>query len=315
MSKILRNGVALGIAAMALASVANAQVLRPSTPHAAFNYIPFGGTGQVCTMHQVFDRSLWSAPMEISALGFSVFDTNNGQRYDSDVAIRLGYTEKVPGQNPPTGLDGVLANNPSGSMNEVFSGRVSEVLVAGGTEAFTFVIRFDRPWCYDPAQGNLLVEIKSSWVSGADLAVGRTSGSAEASRAYNSTRFGDLASPTTATRMDFYEDGCSGGGPSLRVTGECPGRVTVAWGGATPNRPMAIVYANNTGSFVVPGGPCAGTQLGLGTSGIQVAFQGGTGSGSGQVNSNVGTGVCGHYIQMVVVSGSPCETSNVVQLP
>ncbi len=106
-----------------------------------------------------------------------------------------------------------------------------------------------------------------------------------------------------------------GGGPSLRAIGDCPGRVTVSWANATPSRPMAIVYANNTGSFVVPGGPCAGTPLGLGTSGIHIAYQGGTGGGSGQVSTNIGTGVCGHYIQMVVVSGSPCETSNVVQLP
>ncbi|GEM_PF-1620316 len=101
---------------------------------------------------------------------------------------------------------------------------------------------------------------------------------------------------------------------SLTVTGDCPGRVSVAWANATPNKPMAIVHANNTGSFVVPGGPCAGTQLGLGTSGIQIAYQGGTGSGSGQVGSTIGTNVCGHYLQMVVV-GSPCDTSNVEQLP
>jgi len=107
-----------------------------------------------------------------------------------------------------------------------------------------------------------------------------------------------------------------GGGLRLRVDGACPGQITVSWSGATPGRPMAIVHANTTGSFVIPGGPCGGTQLGLGSAGIRVAYQGATGpNGSGDRSSRIGTGVCRHYLQMVVVSGSPCETSNVAQIP
>lgn len=110
--------------------------------------------------------------------------------------------------------------------------------------------------------------------------------------------------------------GGGGGGLRLRVDGACPGQITVSWSGATPGRPMALVYSNTTGSFVVPGGPCGGTQLGLGSSGLRVAFQGSTGpNGSGDRSSRVGTGVCRRFLQMVVVSGSPCETSNVAQIP
>lgn len=248
----------MGIAAVAIASAANAQVRRPSGAHTFFNFIPFGGT-QVCTQHQVFDATLWSGPMEISALGFSANNGLNGQQYDSDIIIKLGYTAKIPGQSPPTGLDSDLKQNPSGAMTEVFNARVSQVLSGSGPEDFQFILRFHTPWCYDPSQGNLLVEIFSSFVSGADLRVSRTNGSAESSLAYNSTRFGNAASPTTATRMDFYEEACSTG-PSLRLSGACPGRVTVAWAGATPSRPMGILFAASTGNFVIPGGVCAGTQ-------------------------------------------------------
>ncbi|MCL4196587.1 MAG: hypothetical protein KJZ69_03765 [Phycisphaerales bacterium] len=110
-------------------------------------------------------------------------------------------------------------------------------------------------------------------------------------------------------------EGC-GGGPTLRISGDCPGRVTVAWADATPSRPMGIALANSTGSYTLPGGICAGTQLGLSSSGLQLVYSGNTGAnGSGQVSSNAGTGACRKYLQMIVVDGSPCTTSNVVQIP
>ena len=110
----------------------------------------------------------------------------------------------------------------------------------------------------------------------------------------------------------------SGGTPglSLRISGECPGRVTVSWANATPSRPMGIALANSTGNFTIPGGACAGTQTGLSSSGIQLVYQGSTGpNGSGQVSSTVGTPACREYLQMFVVDGSPCRASNVVQIP
>ncbi|MCL4196914.1 MAG: hypothetical protein KJZ69_05420 [Phycisphaerales bacterium] len=105
-------------------------------------------------------------------------------------------------------------------------------------------------------------------------------------------------------------------GPSLSTSGDCPGRVTVSWNGATPSRPMGIVFANTTGNFVIPGGACGGTQLGLSNQGIQLVYSGNTGAnGSGQVSSNAGTLACRKYLQMVIVDGSPCTTTNVAQIP
>ncbi|GEM_PF-2680027 len=106
-----------------------------------------------------------------------------------------------------------------------------------------------------------------------------------------------------------------GGGVSMRLSGQCPGTITVAWANATPNKQMGILFANSTGSYTIPGGPCGGTTLGLSSSGLQLVNTIGTGSGSGQVNGRAGTAACRKFLQLVVRDGSPCTTSNVVQIP
>lgn len=102
-------------------------------------------------------------------------------------------------------------------------------------------------------------------------------------------------------------------GLTLSLRGTCPGTITVGWSNATPSRQMGIVFASNTGSYTIPGGPCAGTTLGLGTQNLRLVNTVSTGSGSGSVNGQAGTGACGGYLQLVVVE-SPCTTSNVAQI-
>jgi len=102
------------------------------------------------------------------------------------------------------------------------------------------------------------------------------------------------------------------GGYRLGVEGVCPGTVTVSWSGATPNVQQAIVFGANAGSTTIPGGPCAGTVLGM-QGGIQLVRMLGTGSGSGSVNGNAGTAACGHFLQLV--EAGSCNTSNVRQIP
>lgn len=101
------------------------------------------------------------------------------------------------------------------------------------------------------------------------------------------------------------------GGTTYRcsVSGQCPGTLTVSWQNANPGRQQGIVFASNTGSFVIPGGVCQGTQLGLGSQNIRLVNTIGTGNGSGSVNGNAGTSACGGYLQLVEVPG--CATSNV----
>ncbi|MCL4196603.1 MAG: hypothetical protein KJZ69_03850 [Phycisphaerales bacterium] len=104
-----------------------------------------------------------------------------------------------------------------------------------------------------------------------------------------------------------------GGGYTADITGTCPGQVTLSWGGADPNRQQGIVFARNTGNFVIPNGPCQGTQLGLGTSGLQLYNVIGTGNGGGSVNANAGSGACRGFVQLIQTHS--CAVSNVAQVP
>ncbi len=108
----------------------------------------------------------------------------------------------------------------------------------------------------------------------------------------------------------------SGGGYTLNITGTCPGQIRLTWSGAQPNKQQAVVFARNTGSYVIPNGPCQGTQLGLGTNQLQLYTTIGTGNGSGGVNATVQSGACRGYVQLLVTNGgSPCAKSNVKQVP
>lgn len=103
---------------------------------------------------------------------------------------------------------------------------------------------------------------------------------------------------------------------TLAATASCPegGEVDIFWEGATPQDMIALIYSADTGSFVIPDGyACAGTTLGLGSSGLQIAFQGGSGSnGSRILNSSAPPAACGGYLQLLDLS--TCRTSNVVPI-
>jgi len=98
---------------------------------------------------------------------------------------------------------------------------------------------------------------------------------------------------------------------TLRLSGNCPGTITVSWSNATPSRQQGIVFGANQGSTTIPNGPCQGTILGVQGS-VRLVNTIGTGSGSGSVNGQAGTAACGHFLQLVE-SGS-CNTSNVAQI-
>lgn len=104
----------------------------------------------------------------------------------------------------------------------------------------------------------------------------------------------------------------SGGGPQITLTGSpCPSSVTVAARGFTPNRQVAVVRANGTGSYAIPSGNCAGTLLGI-SGGIQlVTMVQANGSGAINWSGSVAAGLCGKYFQFVDMA--TCRTSNIDQ--
>lgn len=103
---------------------------------------------------------------------------------------------------------------------------------------------------------------------------------------------------------------------ALAVDADCPdgGTMRLTWFGATPNGPVALLFAAELGSYVIRNGnPCAGTTLGLGSAQLRIAFRGNTGPrGTRTITTNVGPSVCGSYLQLL--DASTCTTSNVATI-
>lgn len=101
-------------------------------------------------------------------------------------------------------------------------------------------------------------------------------------------------------------------GYRLRISGQCPGQLTVSWSGANPSRQQGLVFGAQQGSTTIPNGVCQGTVLGI-QGQVRLVNTFGTGSGEGSVNGNAGTGACGGYLQLI--EAPACATSNVGQIP
>ena len=105
-------------------------------------------------------------------------------------------------------------------------------------------------------------------------------------------------------------------GIHLALTSSCPnsGPLQITWTNATPNGSAALLYARNTGSFVIPNNrPCSGTILGLGTNQLQVVFTGPSNSnGDRTLNASASAGACGGRLQLLDLT--TCDTSNVATI-
>lgn len=128
------------------------------------------------------------------------------------------------------------------------------------------------------------------------------------SYADGATRDTHNESAHNAIALDNMEYGRGGGGGyTLNLSGPCPGSKRLAWSGATPSVQQGIVFGNNLGNTTIPTGPCLGTVLGV-SGNVHLVNVIGTGSGSGSVNGNAGTGACGHFLQLI--EAGSCNTSN-----
>ena len=94
----------------------------------------------------------------------------------------------------------------------------------------------------------------------------------------------------------------------------CPGIVvSFQVTNATPNGTVALVFASTTGTFTIPGGPCAGTVLGLSNVNIQlVGTNTASAAGVTSFSGPAGINVCGGWLQAVDVT--TCTVSNVAQI-
>ncbi|HEV3165876.1 MAG TPA: PEP-CTERM sorting domain-containing protein [Isosphaeraceae bacterium] len=87
----------------------------------------------------------------------------------SNIQIALSTTSKAP-----DGLDPTFANNTGPDSTTVYNGSLTlsstNAAGPGNTHVFDVVISFQTPFLYNPAAGNLLLDVKN--ISGANAAVG-----------------------------------------------------------------------------------------------------------------------------------------------
>jgi len=110
-------------------------------------------------------------------------------------------------------------------------------------------------------------------------------------------------------------DSSSSCGLQLSIVGPCPGVNNVTVNGGVPGNQCFVGYAWGLGSYTVPGGPCAGTVLGLDATVSLVPGSPFTFDASGQVvfSAFVPAGACGAvYVQ--AMESPTCCVSNVVAL-
>jgi outer membrane protein assembly factor BamB len=101
-------------------------------------------------------------------------------------------------------------------------------------------------------------------------------------------------------------------GPSLGVTGTCPGTATITVTGATPGGSIAFYASKQTGMTTIATGECAGTVLGLKKARLLAT---GTADGNGALTVRIRLNAkrCGQLFQAVDLS--TCATTNVAPGP
>lgn len=105
----------------------------------------------------------------------------------------------------------------------------------------------------------------------------------------------------------------AGTSPTLTVNGDCPGRMRLVANNMTGEGNVAFVYAFGEGDFVIPGGPCAGTTLGLDATVTLGAVKRADPEGSAILEARLPNRACGRvYVQAIDVT--TCGTTNTVGL-
>jgi hypothetical protein len=98
-------------------------------------------------------------------------------------------------------------------------------------------------------------------------------------------------------------------GPWLRVDGDCPGDVSMSLTGLSPAGSWALVSSGGLGSAVTPGGPCAGTVLGLAPATLALRHLGTADpAGTASLTPSLSAGACGAKVQAIDLE--TCEVSS-----
>ncbi|WP_234043116.1 PEP-CTERM sorting domain-containing protein [Luteolibacter yonseiensis] len=160
--------------AIAAASAAQAAVLvvpgaYESTEGAGQNNFPLSLTaGNTQRYQQVFGSGGFSSltgPFLITEIAFRPSAAQAAFTSTATIQLSLSTTSKAP-----DGLSTTFAENVGEDPEVVFSGDLAISSAAAGPpagpKAFDIVITFQTPYLYDPAEGNLLIDFRTSATSG-----------------------------------------------------------------------------------------------------------------------------------------------------
>ncbi|MFT5457883.1 MAG: hypothetical protein ACI9K2_004386, partial [Myxococcota bacterium] len=97
------------------------------------------------------------------------------------------------------------------------------------------------------------------------------------------------------------------GGPTLDISGACPGTIDVMASGFAPGATVGVLRGAGPGADIIPGGPCAGLPSDLGGLSLITTARA-DGAGRIVVSPSVGGPLCGDLVQMVDTSS--CSLTN-----
>lgn len=122
--------------------------------------------------------------------------------------------------------------------------------------------------------------------------------------------------PAPLIDMGCYEFQSTSTGLNLALRTNCPegGPARIGWANASPDRMAVLLISSDTGTIRIPNRyPCAGTELGLASTGLRIAWQGRNDAGGGRViNATAPPGACGQFVQLLDIS--TCNVSAVKRI-
>ncbi|MEX2219824.1 MAG: hypothetical protein WD749_13820 [Phycisphaerales bacterium] len=238
-----------------LAAGAAADIFPTTAPTAGGNTIPFGTSTDY---HEVFASSLFSnitagQPALITRIALAPL---NNLRYRTGLVVRLGYSAVPPGSlvAPPdnTGTHNGAPNSqiPPGMTDFYVAPAYLNVFQGASDTNFQAVLE-GTPFVYDPALGDLLVELVVSNPTFSSLQMSATSAPGEASRAYFNTvasAFATQSSGVLRMNFTFSAHNPANTGACCAADGTCSSATIAACGAA------GGVYKGD--SIACASGPC-----------------------------------------------------------
>jgi len=183
-------------------------IIAENGPHVAFNAIPFSSLSGTGRYQEIYSSSLFSGPVLITSLAFSPSDS---LFYSADVTLRMTTTTVGVGSLSPN-----LDTNFINPLTVVYDNPTFGENLTGGSETFSLVFDFTTPFLYDPASGNLLLDLLIS-NENAQLGFSRSGTGPILSRAWDTAGFGNGADGVGLRTLIGYEVGVPEPGTIIMV--------------------------------------------------------------------------------------------------